>query len=282
MQNWRLLDTGFSDCYRNMAIDEAMLIAYSKELIPPTLRIYGWKPSALSIGHSQNPEEELIMPVVEEKGISFVRRMTGGGVIFHDNELTYSIVCSADDLGSLDFLKESYKKICSFIINSYRSLGLDADFAFGKGFHPKNGWFCFSEREKYDIVIGDKKIGGNAQRRLKNAVFQHGSIPLSSSIEAAIVFLKRTPEDLNRRTCNLSQALGRNISFSELRDELILSFKDTFSIDLIKEELSLKEDILAEELIQFKYSNRGWNFSKHADIAKKAHLPAKTGQARVA
>ena len=123
MKKWKFLDSGFADCHMNMAIDKAMLDNYDGM---PVLRIYGWRPAAFSIGYFQDPEEELDLELCMEKGIGAVKRITGGGVIFHKDEITYSLVCSQDDLNVPAFSKESYKKICSFLIETYKDLGLNA------------------------------------------------------------------------------------------------------------------------------------------------------------
>ena len=98
--------------------------------------------------------------------------------------------------------------------------------------NSKESWFCFAEREKYDILINSKKVGGNAQKRVKDIIFQHGSIPLRSEIEKASAFIKYKPTDIEENTCSLSEAAGRDIGFSELKKNILESFKVIFSADL--------------------------------------------------
>jgi lipoate-protein ligase A len=113
-----------------------------------------------------------------------VRRITGGGAIYHSEELTYSLVCSVDQVKASGSVLHSFKVICAFLLSLYKSLGLEADFAIESKpdyFNNKkilgSAPFCFAAKEKYDILIGNKKIGGNAQKRSKGIIFQHGSIP---------------------------------------------------------------------------------------------------------
>lgn len=257
MKDWRFLDTGLGDCYRNMAIDEAMLTEHADGNTPPTLRIYGWQPGAFSLGYFQDPSLELDLERCKKGNTFFVRRITGGGVIFHKDELTYSLVCSPSDIGSSRLLaKETFRIICSFLINAYKGLGLDAEFALNKTPHSRKGWFCFSSRERYDILVGDRKIGGNAQRRKKDIIFQHGSIPLSSNIDEALFFLKGNRYIDKTGICSLDEAAAKRIGYTELRDTIAGSFKDTFSVKLSVGALSFREEKLAERLELNKYDTQ--------------------------
>ena len=95
-EEWRLLDTEPRDAFYNMALDEAIATARSKNLVPNTLRFFRWEPSAVSIGYFQSLEEEVDIPTCDKIGVDFVRRRTGGGAVYHDREgeLTYSLFFS--------------------------------------------------------------------------------------------------------------------------------------------------------------------------------------------
>ena len=264
--SWRFLETGATDAYANMAIDEAMLIAYSQREIPPTLRIYGWRPPAFSFGYFQNPEQVLDIAKCIEENIPFVRRITGGGVIFHHQELTYSLVCSKDKIRGCDFVENSLKTICLFLINAYKKLGLSPKFAieqnpylFKRSLAKRKNSFCFASKEKYDVVINGKKLGGNSQRRRRNIIFQHGSIPLESDIDAITPFLKEKPMELKNNVCFLREVLGRGIEFLELKNILRNSFEETFSVNLQEEVLMFEEEKLFRQLKEEKYCSSEWN-----------------------
>lgn len=86
----KLLKMGHQDAATNMGIDEALMrTAVAGE---PVLRLYGWKPAAVSIGYFQGLEEEVDLDACHNHGVDVVRRVTGGGAVFHDQELTYSFV----------------------------------------------------------------------------------------------------------------------------------------------------------------------------------------------
>ena len=92
--SWRFIDSGINNGYLNMAIDEAILTAHLHGHVPPTLRVYRWDPPTLSIGHFQNLKREVDDEKCSELGIDVVRRLTGGRAVFHQDELTYSVVVS--------------------------------------------------------------------------------------------------------------------------------------------------------------------------------------------
>jgi lipoyl(octanoyl) transferase len=268
MKTWRFIDTGEGDCYSNMAIDEALFQAYEPGRSMPIFRIYAWNPAAFSIGFSQDPVTEFDLKECERSGIDFVRRMTGGGVIFHDKELTYSIVCSEKDIEKTYFAKEMYKTLCSFLIKAYQNMGIDAEFSLMADKPPKAGWVCFRHKERYDIVIGGKKLGGNAQRRRRDMIFQHGSIPFQLSPEKYRRFLKNKTVLDENDACSLNKVMADNISFCELKENLLAAFKESLGADLIDDALNPVEKSLRDGFLQSKYSTKEWNFFKNADKTK--------------
>jgi len=246
-----------------MAIDEAIFLSFLENRSCPVLRVYGWDPPTLSLGRFQKVHEELDLARCREDHVPFVRRMTGGGVIFHDRELTYSLVCSREHLGGRTSVMDSYKGACSFLMETYGRLDLKPRFALTDERHPRSKWFCFVEREKYDILIEGKKLGGNAQRTVKGVVLQHGSIPLASCLDRGVALLSHRPQNLGAVGA-LEDILGREISFGELRRLVVNSFDDAFSARLSEDSLTPVEQDLAEKLRQDKYSTKEWNLYRHA------------------
>lgn len=247
---WRIIDTGPRDPFTNMAVDEALLRGYELQDSPPTLRIYGWEPAGISIGFSQDAAEVSMgrgaMPVV--------RRITGGGAIVHRDELTYSLVCSGGDLGpAVTPVVSSYKAISAFLIRFYKSLGLDAAFACDVFQGEKLGapsTLCFASKEKYDIVVGGRKIGGNAQKRTRENIFQHGSIPITSGGK------------LPAGSASLEELLGRRPERKGLAALLIDAFVDTFRIEAEEGRMTASEEALCKELRANKYCSDEWNVGR--------------------
>jgi hypothetical protein len=104
---WRFLDTGYADPFFNMAVDEAIAIM-GRQGWPPTVRVYGWRPAAISIGYSQRIQEALDLKRCARLGIPLVRRITGGRAVLHNEEVTYSVIATREHLGSGNSVLEVY------------------------------------------------------------------------------------------------------------------------------------------------------------------------------
>jgi len=254
-EKWRLLDTGLNDAFYNMALDEAIAVARSKNLVPNTLRFFRWSPSAVSIGYFQSMEEEVDIKACDEMGINYVRRRTGGGAVYHDREgeLTYSIIMNENHrLISRDF-QETYRTLCSGLVSGLRRLGVPAEFK------PIN-----------DIIAQGKKISGNAQTRGMNVVHQHGTI--LRRVEPALMFkVLKVPSEkirdkliksVEERVTSINDVLGREVSFQELKDALINGFKDSFRVEFTLGSITDFEENLAQRLKAEKYATREWNFKR--------------------
>jgi len=244
-----------------MALDEALLESFSAGSSPPTLRLYGWRPATLSLGRYQDAAADLDIAKCSADGVSVVRRMTGGGIIYHDDELTYSIVCSPADLGHVSGVKDGFRHLCAFLLATYHKLGLHAAFAtevdHGGIVLGARSAFCFAGREHYDIVVHGKKIGGNAQRRKRNVIFQHGSIPLSSCVEKALRYL-RAPAHGLEHTVSLAE-LGIAVPLEQLKELLAAAFEEELQVRLHPGAVSVREAEAAERLLAAKYQAERWN-----------------------
>jgi len=254
-EKWRLLDTGLNDAFYNMALDEAIVIARSKNLVPNTIRFFRWSPSAVSIGYFQSMEEEVDIKACDEMGIDYIRRRTGGGAVYHDTEgeLTYSIIVDENHrLISRDF-QETYRTLCSGLVLGLRQLGVPAEFK------PIN-----------DIVARGKKISGNAQTRGMSIVHQHGTI--LRKVDPALMFkVLKVPSEkirdkliksVEERVTSINDVLGRDVSFRELKDALIKGFEDSFGIKLMPGSITDFEEDVAQRLKVEKYASRKWNFRR--------------------
>jgi len=247
MRRFRLIRSRSADAISNMALDERMFHRYMEDGIP-AFRVYGWRSPSFTYGVSQKPENEVDMKRCALDGVQIVKRMTGGGVLFHHNEITYSLVCSKEDIKEPPGVFVSYRRICAFLISFYRSLGLDASFAleaedFKNRAAPHE--LCSASREKYDIVINSKKIGGNAQKRKARAVFQHGSIPISADWAFMRRYLRSLPEDIHSVVTTLTEELKSLPDKRILEDVLIDAAAKEFNARFIEEEC-LYEAVMAQ------------------------------------
>lgn len=260
---WRFILDGKCDGYYNMAADEAILANYHL-LKTPTLRIYGWNKPFISLGYKQQAQE-----VLTSLGVfPFTRRITAGAAILHDKELTYSITCSTGDLNLTLSVKESYMAICAFIADFYRELGLEAKFAgeINSPYLGNYGNFCFSSCEHFDFIINGKKIGGNAQRRKRDLIFQHGSIPQDIDFPLVQKLIRGT-KGIEDKALSLDGILGRPTDFFALRSILSESFCKIFGAKLVKEKISQNEQESIGKLLEFKYQSRAWNLYRELDSA---------------
>ncbi|PJC36681.1 lipoate--protein ligase family protein [Candidatus Peregrinibacteria bacterium CG_4_9_14_0_2_um_filter_53_11] len=250
----RLLMTGKSSAAENMAIDEAVLESVSSKNSPPTLRLYGWEPKAISLGYFQSLEEEVDREACRVKGIDIVRRMTGGGAVFHDEEVTYSIhLPEAEEIIPTGVL-ESYRAVSEGVIRGVAELGAAASFV------PLN-----------DLVVIDqglpRKISGNAQTRKKGVILQHGTLLLQVDVDTMFELLRVPSEklkgklisEIRERVTSLSKLLGRRVTFDEACEALKKGFSETFSDhELTLEKLTGDELKRIDELVRTKYASDTW------------------------
>lgn len=241
MTTWRFLYSGHLPPATNMSVDEALIDIY-RSTGEPTFRIYGWLPCGFSLGYSQKADAVLDMASCKRDGIPVVRRATGGGIIYHCEEATYSVVCSEGDIGSPPTVKDGYRIICSFLMESYRSYGLNPCFSIDcKGGNKARSSFCFSSFEDYDILIGGRKIGGNAQKRMKKIILQHGSIPLKRGFTSVLMYVREPVLSATDKTTSLREAVGREVKFEEFAGVMQKSFCSVFSATLNRRDLTEKE-----------------------------------------
>jgi len=130
MSDWRLLITGPAPGAWNMAVDEAILEHVGRRETLPTLRLFAWEPPCLSLGHAQ-PFADVDLRRLRERGWDVVRRPTGGRAILHTDELTYSVIASAEESAVQGTLLESYNRLATGLLHAVRQLGLAADMKTG-------------------------------------------------------------------------------------------------------------------------------------------------------
>jgi len=245
-----------------MARDEALFTLYPQKNIP-TLRVYQWESPCVSLGYFQKENQVLDLEFMSEHKIPFVRRITGGAAILHHQEITYSLCLCCDDLDLSGSVKQSFKKLTSFLLEFYRSLGLEALYASDVPGHVSRPFcdLCFSTNEDFDIMVEGKKLGGNAQKRKKKYIFQHGSIPLSFDLELLKKTIKNVPPDIKEKTHALNDLIPGKYTVKELISLLVNSFLADFGLEKAEIPFSEKESIWMEKLLTTKYTLDSWNFT---------------------
>lgn len=242
----------------NMAIDE-FLVSWHVRTGMPAFRVYGWTPHAISLGRYQLIEC-LDLEACRADGVDVVRRITGGGAIYHGMELTYSLVLGDDDLdGKPRDVPGSFNTINRFLIIFYRWMGFEAYFSCdvcGNVNAVGRADFCLSGNERYDLLIGGKKIGGNAQRRLGKTVLQHGSIPLLIDRDRVARYFKGGMKGGNFAT--LTELTGRNPDIGSKALLLAESFAEVTGLRLIQEEIGPEETDEIESIMKKRYLDLRW------------------------
>ncbi len=262
--SWRTLKLEAHDAFVNMAIDEAILTAKAEGLVPNTLRLYQWKPSAVSIGRFQMAEKEVLVENCKRYGVDLVRRITGGGAVYHDaeGELTYSLCVSKKDLKTED-MAAIYKRIYSGLVRTMENLGLTADFDEGDAKTCPN------------LTIKGKKISGSAQSHRKGTVLQHGTFLVNVDLDRMFTFLHvpwaRTLSEIvniaEKKITSLNMELGKKVPIDEVSEALITGFQKALSVELAEGELTQYERRLAEKLHKVKYTSREWNAQGKSNVS---------------
>lgn len=230
--DFEVIDDGLADGNRNMEIDYQRVILVEEKRSLPTLRFYGWKPWAISIGANQKVED-FNTNKLREYGIDIVRRPTGGRAVLHANELTYSVVMNVN--GNLT-PQDIYREIHLFIVRGLSQLGAK-DLTFEKAQPNFREYYkreilsvsCFASSARYEIEWQGKKIVGSAQRLVGKTILQHGSILLGSGYELlpeltnlpSEEMKKNLREHIKNHSISVGEVLGREISFNQAKQVFI-------------------------------------------------------------
>ncbi len=179
----RILPHERGDGPSNMALDEALLDFVAADPSMAVVRTYEWSSPTLSLGYFQSIKEAEADSRWAD--VPIVRRPTGGGALWHDIEVTYAAIVPGDHPAARPS-RELYRAIHQAIADHLRSLGISADRR-GEGeaanFPGTRPFLCFTDRDVEDIVFGNVKLVGSAQRRRSGAVLQHGSLLLGHSLK---------------------------------------------------------------------------------------------------
>jgi len=242
----RLIFSNTLSARENMAIDEALFASFEENSMP-IFRVYDWEKS-FTVGISQDFSN---IPEFDERKSyknNFAKRITGGGVLFHGHDVSYSLLIPMSYFKSLN-VKSSYEKICTFLLEFYKSLGLNAMYAKDdENTTLSKSAFCQVGFEAYDILVNGKKIGGNAQRRTKKFIFQHGSIALTKPSN------NTGNEDENKEEMGFSlHEFDINLDINDAKKRVMDAFEKTFKIEFEESCLTLEEKEKLKILLKDKY-----------------------------
>jgi lipoyl(octanoyl) transferase len=203
-----------------MAIDEALLRLVTR----PVLRFYRWlEPQALSIGYFDTHHD-----VPQNR--PFVRRYTGGGLVDHEADFTYSIIVPRSHPLAQRGTTGSYQAIHQAITQALQEQGISALLAPCCLEAQSNA--CFQKPVQYDVIQGTKKLAGGAQRRTREGCLHQGSI------------------------------LADNLNPEQFQKNLLQHLSPLLSETLEPDELSAEESALATSLEETRYSTQAWNYER--------------------
>jgi lipoate-protein ligase A len=263
MKKWRFLAFEAHNAFMNMAIDEAILRSRLENKCPNTLRLYGWKPSAVSVGRFQKVENEVNMENCSKLSVDVVRRISGGGTVYHDThrEITYSVVARTADFETSD-VAVVYTKVYSGIVEALKMLGITADFSEGDAKNCPN------------LTVRGKKISGSSQANKSGVVLQHGTLLLNVDLEKMFTLLRvrwaKTCMEIVNVAKNKITSIGaqkeNEVSFETITQVLKQGFEKALKVEFVDSDLKPFEKDLASELCKLKYSTQHWNLYGESNL----------------
>jgi len=274
----RLIVDGEGDAFMNMAIDDAVLMHCIEGRSAPTLRFYEWEKPSISFGYAVDAEAELNLSLCREKHVPVVRRMTGGGLVFHKCDITYTVVFPEDfacdqagKSGKRLSVLESYRLVNRALAEGLREAGVTTSLLGreeGKAGGSRRGAnVCFSNPTVYDILHEGRKLAGSAQRRKKGWVLHQGSMLFSSDFVKMCPLVAGAPEkpadnQMSRTAVCLEEILGEKPDRERMVAVLSENFARSLGIELKRSPLTKSEMEMAELLRREKYSTDDWNLRR--------------------
>ncbi|MCP8615527.1 lipoate--protein ligase [Salirhabdus salicampi] len=240
---------GITDPRINLAIEEYALKNLDIEDGNTYLLFYINKPSII-IGKNQNTIEEINTDYVDERGIHVVRRLSGGGAVYHDlGNLNFSFL-TKDDGDSFS----NFAKFTKPVTDALQKLGINAELS-----------------GRNDILVNGRKISGNAQFSTRGRMFSHGTLMFDSEIEHVVSALKVKSEkikskgikSIRSRVANISEFLTEDLSMEEFKNMLLRFIFDVESAEDVPKYKLTKEDWEnIHKLSEERYQQWEWNYGK--------------------
>lgn len=244
MNTWRLIIHSECTPSWNMAVDGALLRCSST----PVLRLYRWVHPAITIGYFQDIEKEVNINLCNSEGVPVIRRFTGGGAVFHHEEVTYSLVHPLRGQFAKSSITDSYAVIAQPLIQALHCFGVDAQY------RPIN-----------DIVVTGKKISGSAQTRKEGKLLQHGTILVATDIAKMFEYLTVDTKKMGqggKPVITLEEILtdlSIDTIYQRLIESIVDSFREIFGVTFVDSDITQQEKEVAVELQKHYFANDQWN-----------------------
>ncbi len=249
----RVLTFEHPDPRFNLAFEEALARARSRNLIPDTLRIW-INAKALVPGYFRDPEEDINLIEARREGFPIIRRFTGGGTVYHDRGcINYSITLKREVKFPISYL---YGTLLRGTLTALEGLGIGAEL-----------------RNTSDIVFKGRKISGTAGSIKWGVLFLHGSILVNANLKKLKSLLKiprnikPSIDPVKYRVADLSEFI--EVTREDVIESLIRGYSKVLSSGYYFDEPTEKEMELARLLYREKYSRKEWNLEKPPKIRRR-------------
>lgn len=246
---------GITDPYINLAIEEYVLRNFGEE--ESFLLFYINKPSII-IGKNQNSVEEINTDYVEANDIKVVRRLSGGGAVYHDEgNLNFSFI-TKDDGDSF----HNFAKFTEPVVQALNDLGIPAQLI-----------------GRNDLLVEGRKISGNAQFSTQGRMFSHGTLMFDSEIEHVVQALNVKQEkieskgikSIRSRVANIAEYLKEEMTMDDFKDHILRSVFDVADVkDVPTYELTEEDWEKINEISANRYQKWEWNYGKSPSFNKQA------------
>lgn len=217
---------------------------------------------AIIIGKHQNAIAEINKEYTDSHGIHVVRRLSGGGAVYHDlNNLNYTIISNKADEGAFDF-----KTFSKPVIDTLATLGVKADFT-----------------GRNDLEIDGKKICGNAQAYYKGRMMHHGCLLFDVDMSVLVDALKVSKDKIESKGVKSVRARVTNINNELPQKMTVLEFKDAILNQMKKEYPDMEEYVLSEDELKHiqdirdsQFGTWDWTYGETPDytIERNVRYPA--------
>lgn len=180
---WRIIDSGVLTAEENMRVDAAFLDALAPDGTP-LLRLYDWQGPSATYGYFIEPKKYFQQTPLHNGQLSIARRPTGGGILFHTCDVTFSVFIPSNHSAYTTNTLDNYAFVNNRVAEAIQEFAggsvdwelLDHD---PTPDTPESVHFCMAKPTQFDVVIKGKKVGGGAQRRTKKGILHQGSVALT-------------------------------------------------------------------------------------------------------
>jgi len=252
MKSWRLLRDGITDAHHHFAVEEAIARLVDEGLSPPTLRLRQVR-RAVFVGVTQDVWAEVDVAYCRAHDIKIVRRMNGGGAVYHDvGSFCYSAFFPRDLFADRTD-KALFSLFAQPVIQTCADYGLEAQ-----------------ESGRNDVVVNERKIYGSAQMAWYSAFVQSGTFLVEIDFEtmwralkpSALKFADKSVKTIYDRVTSLNRELGRQVPVDEVMERLARHLGAALDVSLIPGDLTEEERALAEQLWHEKYATDAWTYGE--------------------